>query len=1142
MSRKSITQKRDGRRYRSIPFFYLFLIVLWAPISVKAQTCQIELLATATPAHCQGDGIIHCTLADTSGLQLEQIRYSYIPFIGEDSVVNTELAVMGNLRPGHYRVIVSALCATGLSQGEAYTIVSDTVTDVLVDSLYSIPSAGIPYHIFSFLEPYGIVPSYDCAPSGRAQIRIESGSYPYTVEIWRISGSDTVHLRDDHFNSQQHNGNNPLDENFKHYYDLDSLAPGDYWIQCYDGCGYHVPDMSVTIPTLSPDYSAIRPLLRNSSGIPTSDNIITMKLLFRMLTTTTGNDDYYRYQSSRESMYEYRFINPAICSQDTTLWRPAPLLSSNGAAMLRDTVSAFDNYGDIWFHDVTLQLRSKYCEDSILSYSFTIYPQGNNKYRDIITYTNRHNAQTYYDCLGYHNSGSSYDQICMSLQSYHSITGSLNSNSDSININHYNAYTSEGYINSNWGGMVFQSYITLPLIVKVTDISRDSLVRVDTLTQLQYEWIFKTPIDTSLSGDTLVVEIFDNNLSPIFSYSKQYIYDLGHHVSAGFNINFRWDTIPVRDDRFCDGTERTIGIYHNGAKITQYQDSLNRPFYSYEEDTIRMVESPGNLYNFAVVLHNPDSIEVLQTDSLGILSFNVGVYLNQYSARLPSFEVSGTNLPNGDYKWVITHSCDESEEMLISHIRFPNEPEITEAPQFEFVPACTRLNIIPTAGKFSYKNVELETYFTIRQGDTLEHSANSRHVGDTLSVGVPGTYTLSMYALPKNNETLLSLNPCFVWDTIIVWDGNTIELDYLYAYVCHAEDSIGMVRTRGRNGLRPYEYTLFSASNGSGDTLAQNELGDFFDMPIHLGQILSVNMEDACGAHFITDITVTNLESQRKGWLENGEAYDYYELGDTCHLHAISLGDISYHWTGPDNFSSTSKDTILIIDDEQRAGSYYLTIEGSGCDPVNDSIRVLLMEDMPVPCPSATDFDGNVYESTRINGLCWTRTNLRSEHYGDGREIPHIYHYNSYMYPDSIANSDIFGFLYNWPDAMDLGNDMPTAEDSLRQGICPEGWRLPTGSEMSALAVWGDALRSPLYWWDGGGSDETLFSALPAGFFNHLRNRYENLYYETRFWSSNYNFETGNVTILDFITNCNEGKILQKPILDAYSIRCVLIE
>jgi len=399
-----------------------------------------------------------------------------------------------------------------------------------------------------------------------------------------------------------------------------------------------------------------------------------------------------------------------------------------------------------------------------------------------------------------------------------------------------------------------------------------------------------------------------------------------------------------------------------------------------------------------------------------------------------------------------------------------------------------------------------------------------------------------MYALPKNDETLLSLNPCFVWDTIIVWDGNTIELDYLYAYVCHADDSIGMVRTRGRKGLTPYQYTLFSASNGSGDNLAQNSYGDFFDMPIHLGQILSVNMKDACGAHFTTDITVTNLEQQRKGWLENGQRISYQELGDTCHLYSITIGEVSYHWTGPAGFSSTQQDTIVVIDDEEQTGTYRLTIDGSGCGLLHDSLRILMMDEMPIPCPDATDYDGNVYESTRINGLCWTRTNLRSEHYSDGREVPHIYRYHSYMYPDSASNSEIFGFLYNWSDAMDLGDDLPTAEDSLRQGICPEGWRLPTSSELSALSEWGDALRSPLYWWDGGGTDETLFSALPAGFFNCLRNRYENLYYETRFWSTNYSFSDAKTTILDFITHCDEGKILQKPVVDAYSIRCVLIE
>ena len=1125
-------------RHAPLHRFLLATFLCFSIHILTAQECTIHLSATATPATCQGNGIIQCTLTDTAGLRLEQIRYSYLPHTGADSVSNTELSSMHNLRPGHYRVAVTALCATGMAQGEAFTFVSDTIRDVFIDSLYRIPTAGMPSHLFSFSEPYGIVPSLSCQPTGRAQLRMEGGTFPYQVELFRIDAADTLPIRTLRFDTLQHDGNSPLQSDYHGYYDLDSLTAGRYRVRAYDGCGYHVPDMEVLIPTLKMDPNAYSHLLRNSSPDPTSHNVITLKETFRMSSSTVGNDDYYRYMSQESSLYEYRFINPSRCAQpDTTRWHDMPLLPLNGSTLLHDTVSAFDNYGDIWFQTCQLQIRPKHCQDTLITFPFKIYPQGGNVYAINTRIQYLYQGSAYYDCSGFHNPGMAYERYAMSNQSYHQVQSVNNYHGDSVNVWHQDFYTAPGFLQDNKTGMKYHSYITLPLTVKVTDISRDSVLFIQESTSPTVKWSVVSVIDSLLTGDSIVFEIFDRNQSPLYSYLYKYKYNMGDNVVPATEKLYRWENMPVVDHRHCDGVERTIGIFQRNGYTYSIADSTGSYFMTYGKDTIRIISSPeGNRYNFTAVPRRSTDIEFTQADSSVEWHYRIGRYSPSANSTFPSFEVTATDLPNGRYVWVVTHDCDNENDTIVTDVEYQRIPEIAEQPQFAFIPACAGLKVVPVAGRYTLESVETATYFNIHQTEAVAHNANSGLVGDTLTIGVPGTYILSMYALPENDGSLLDLNPCYVWDTTIVWEERTIALDHLYAYVCHADDTVGVVRTRGREGLLPYQYTLFPAAGSQGAPLAVNDSGDFLDMPIRLGQTLSVEMRDACGAHFSTDITVANLDLAGKAWAEDGEMYATYYLGDTCHLYGISLGEVLYHWSGPGGFQADSQQAQFVIEDEAQAGIYRLEIEGSGCCLLHDSLLVRVLE---TPCPIAIDYDGNVYETVRIDGLCWTRENLHSQHYSDGRAVPHIYRYQSYLYPDSLENSARFGYLYNWYDAMDTVTGNTYEGATLRQGICPAGWRLPTGTEMEALSSWNDALRSPLYWWDGGGSNETGFSALPAGFFDHQKQRFENLYFETRFWTSKYENHSGNVTTLEFTSHCPEGKIKTKNSMDAYSIRCV---
>ena len=106
---------------------------------------------------------------------------------------------------------------------------------------------------------------------------------------------------------------------------------------------------------------------------------------------------------------------------------------------------------------------------------------------------------------------------------------------------------------------------------------------------------------------------------------------------------------------------------------------------------------------------------------------------------------------------------------------------------------------------------------------------------------------------------------------------------------------------------------------------------------------------------------------------------------------------------------------------------------------------------------AVTDIDGNIYNAVQIGNQVWMAENLRTTHYADGTPIPSgstydDYHYSStepYFY-DPIAYNIKYGYLYNWP-AVIHGAENSNNNPSGIQGICPNGWHVPSDEEWNEL-------------------------------------------------------------------------------------------
>lgn len=223
------------------------------------------------------------------------------------------------------------------------------------------------------------------------------------------------------------------------------------------------------------------------------------------------------------------------------------------------------------------------------------------------------------------------------------------------------------------------------------------------------------------------------------------------------------------------------------------------------------------------------------------------------------------------------------------------------------------------------------------------------------------------------------------------------------------------------------------------------------------------------------------------------------------------------------------------------------------------------------PCenvPTVTDYDGNTYNTVKIGNQCWMKENLRTTHYTNGESIPLGYNLSSTAcryYPNNDGNNvSAYGYLYNWQAVMH-GTNSSTANPSGVQGICPDGWHVPSDSEWTQLTNYvssqtsylcnnnntyiAKALASSMGWNSSSATcvvgnnpssnNATGFSALPAGIIGISNSGVSYFGYNASvtFWSAtgdNINAFTRHFDY--YIAN------VQKPKYNRYyglSVRCV---
>ena len=197
--------------------------------------------------------------------------------------------------------------------------------------------------------------------------------------------------------------------------------------------------------------------------------------------------------------------------------------------------------------------------------------------------------------------------------------------------------------------------------------------------------------------------------------------------------------------------------------------------------------------------------------------------------------------------------------------------------------------------------------------------------------------------------------------------------------------------------------------------------------------------------------------------------------------------------------------------------------------------------------------DGKIYKIVKIGNQWWMAENLNYESE------------KSFCYMDSSEYCSKYGRLYTWAaaiDSMRLATDKEHPQDcgydkicsilEKVQGICPEGWSLPSTYEWNVLfsAVGGEKtagkmLKSTSGWNDyregdsGNGSDDYMFSVLSAGYryFDTFKYEGEVAYY----WcSTEENYEShGDFAYSVVFGSSKDGAFRVNRKNLAFSVRCV---
>ena len=189
-------------------------------------------------------------------------------------------------------------------------------------------------------------------------------------------------------------------------------------------------------------------------------------------------------------------------------------------------------------------------------------------------------------------------------------------------------------------------------------------------------------------------------------------------------------------------------------------------------------------------------------------------------------------------------------------------------------------------------------------------------------------------------------------------------------------------------------------------------------------------------------------------------------------------------------------------------------------------------------------YEGQVYHTVKIGMQCWMSENLnvgkwtdasQEQKPGDNGII------EKYCIVNDFVQCDFWGGLYQWNEMMAY------SQKAGAQGICPDGWHVPSSQDWKSLIRFlgtdddaGGKLKSTLQWKrpNVGADNSSGFSAYPGGYYDNMAHRWNDLYLQGYYWTSE-SISTTTAVAVNLTFRTGSINMYEEFQPSALSVRCI---
>ena len=457
------------------------------------------------------------------------------------------------------------------------------------------------------------------------------------------------------------------------------------------------------------------------------------------------------------------------------------------------------------------------------------------------------------------------------------------------------------------------AFYTAPIYYKITDILSGQVLVENSVNARSWAW--EKIMNRNRIGDKLQVIV--NDCFNCVLINGSYTIPPSPEVT--------W--LKTNFNRVCSGASDFDFIRWS------WNECLNSGNKPPNNTKIELIESPNsNYYHFVATFNHSQNKWTITQDNLS--GFTV------FAEESCNIKLQGKDLLSGIYKWRITDGCGRNETLQANYEFYSFE--IEEPFSFNIQTFCDGKRYEPKVklkAKRKGDNYQVNAPVSFEVTGVPGGFAPSSGVCniDYVTLSLPGNYQISFNYLGTDLSCLIPPKSMF-------YNPSSLSLINVYGYAC--EDEIKkvvkvVINVDSTTGMAPFLFEIFKEN---GDYITSNHTGIFYDVGAP-DEYLLVRITDQCGATINNQrVKITNLLSGAKiAFADNTHVC----FGGDIRLHGISIvgAQMGYRWTGPDAFSSQSKDPVITNADYKHEGTYFLTVEGLECSVKDDIYITILMPD-----------------------------------------------------------------------------------------------------------------------------------------------------------------------------------------------------